>query len=204
MIQSMNEKIEESKKVLKIAALTDSIIEIASQTNLLALNASIEAARAGEAGKGFSVVAEEIKKLSTNSNKMAEEIKLIGAEVTSSVEKLAEESENMLQFMISSTNDGYNNLLKTSKNYRNDIHRLMDMMISFCESSEAIKIQVNNLNSSIKNIDIAVNENVQGITTSTESISTIAMNMSDLNNTAANNLQVTENIDENMNKFIVE
>lgn len=200
----MNEKIEESKKVLKIAALTDSIIEIASQTNLLALNASIEAARAGEAGKGFSVVAEEIKKLSTNSNKMAEEIKLIGAEVTSSVEKLAEESENMLQFMISSTNDGYNNLLKTSKNYRNDIHRLMDMMISFCESSEAIKIQVNNLNSSIKNIDIAVNENVQGITTSTESISTIAMNMSDLNNTAANNLQVTENIDENMNKFIVE
>lgn len=44
---------------------TGTIDSISSQTNLLALNASIEAARAGEAGKGFSVVAEQIRKLST-------------------------------------------------------------------------------------------------------------------------------------------
>lgn len=51
--------------------------KIAEQSNLLGLNAAIESARAGEHGRGFGVVADEIRKMSTNSKSQAEEIQSI-------------------------------------------------------------------------------------------------------------------------------
>ncbi|MCH5291018.1 MAG: hypothetical protein J1D88_04550 [Treponema sp.] len=59
----------------EINALVDSIKDISAQTNLLSFNASIEAARAGVAGKGFRIIANEVKKLSDDTNKTSETIK---------------------------------------------------------------------------------------------------------------------------------
>jgi methyl-accepting chemotaxis protein len=76
-----------------IGKITRVIHGISDQTNLLALNATIEAARAGEAGRGFTVVAGEIKTLSTKTKEAVEEIAKLIAENNDTVEKVVQGNE---------------------------------------------------------------------------------------------------------------
>ena len=61
--------------VKEIDTIIDLVSDITEQTQLLALNATIEAARAREAGKGFSVVATEMKELSTKTKQAASDVR---------------------------------------------------------------------------------------------------------------------------------
>jgi methyl-accepting chemotaxis protein len=78
-------------RMRQINDLLTSIQDVAEQTGLLSLNASIEAARAGEHGRGFSIVAEEIRKLSTNSKQASTEIAALLRDISQDVGSTGQE-----------------------------------------------------------------------------------------------------------------
>ncbi|WP_425474353.1 methyl-accepting chemotaxis protein [Sporomusa termitida] len=82
LLQYTDEAKHDTKDTDEVVAF---IKNVAGQTNLLGLNAAIEAARAGELGRGFSVVAGEIRKLSSSSNESISQINAILQRVQSQV-----------------------------------------------------------------------------------------------------------------------
>lgn len=118
----------------RIKGFVIAIAKIAKKTNLLALNAGIEAARAGEYGKSFSIVAEEIKELSTNSNKSAEEITQILHEIqlrTSEVIEIIKTTERIEENIETfyNTSDTFIEIVKEVKS----IEKLMNNITEYTD-----------------------------------------------------------------------
>ncbi|MFT4143741.1 MAG: methyl-accepting chemotaxis protein [Mobilitalea sp.] len=90
------EMYQEYRQIEKFASV---ISGIASKTKLLSLNASIEAARAGEHGRGFGVVADEIKKLSENTQSNAKSIISSLESMTSIIGRLSDKTDEGTQMM---------------------------------------------------------------------------------------------------------
>ena len=86
-------------EIVSIEKFIVAIQSIAMNTQLLAFNASIEAAHAGQAGKGFRVIANEIKKLSSNTDDMSRKISETINRLRSDIDRLVslnEENTNKL------------------------------------------------------------------------------------------------------------
>jgi methyl-accepting chemotaxis protein len=121
----------------KIKALVENIKSVGMQTNILSLNASIEAARAGVNGRGFSIIAAEIKTLSSNTNKqvsnITESVESLNSKIDEAFEKLGSITES---FSKSKT------LINEAKHAVTEIETCMDFISnSFIDVSKNIKDQ---------------------------------------------------------------
>ena len=204
MAASLNEKIAKSKSVEQIEILTSNIIEITEQTNLLALNASIEAARAGEAGRGFAVVADEIGKLAGNSADAAAKIRQVSAEVIQAVDELAEGSQQMIEFVRNSTEEGFGGLVATSENYATDANAMRAMMEQFAQTAEELRSTMDGIRESISAVNIAVEESAKGIAGVSEFSVQLTGNVNDIQSEASDNNGIAEDLATEVGKFKLE
>ena len=204
MAASLNEKIAKSKSVEQMEILTSNIIEITEQTNLLALNASIEAARAGEAGRGFAVVADEIGKLAGNSADAAAKIRQVSAEVIQAVDELAEGSQQMIEFVRNSTEEGFGGLVATSENYATDANAMRAMMEQFAQTAEELRSTMDGIRESISAVNIAVEESAKGIAGVSESSVQLTGNVNDIQSEASDNNGIAEDLATEVGKFKLE
>lgn len=127
-VAAANDKIlSEAKDTNEEMQNTDEILtlveSIAKQTNLLGLNAAIEASRAGELGKGFTVVAGEIRKLSSSSSEAIKQINSILSKIKDSVGNVTnnvEETNSVFQTQVASLEEisaNLNSLNATAKQF---------------------------------------------------------------------------------------
>lgn len=132
----------------KINEFVAYINQISKQTNLLALNASIEAARAGDAGKGFSVVAQEIRKLSEETEKAVTEIQGILKLIVSDVEESNESTDKCIkgikgvQEISDKSSKLVSNIKEILQNIFNSISSLKDISSDQKETSNQISMAV--------------------------------------------------------------
>jgi methyl-accepting chemotaxis protein len=133
----LNEKVSEVEKITK------NIEEIANQTNLLALNASIEAARAGDSGRGFKVVADEVKKLATTSEKSVKEI----GEILTQIKNETRENKMKIERSIGAIHVSKDGVV----NVENAFHHLLN-------NTNEITIEMDSILKRIEQLTKAVND----------------------------------------------
>ncbi len=204
MARTLDEKIEQSNAVQKIAQLTANIIEITDQTNLLALNASIEAARAGEAGKGFAVVADEIGKLAANSAEAAEQIQKVSAAVVEAVNGLALAAENMVEFAGITAVDGYQQLVEMSECYSKDAGDMNSIMEEFTSAAGELQKAMDEIRESTTAVSAAVEESAKGIVNVAEMSTDLTGSVGDIQKAADHNNEIADLLDTEVKRFKLE
>ncbi|MGN0143339.1 MAG: methyl-accepting chemotaxis protein, partial [Clostridium sp.] len=136
---------------IQVGGIVNTINEIAERTNLLSLNAAIEAARAGEDGKGFSVVAEEVRKLSEETNSKAKEIEKLVSKMKNQTENAVEameranaEVENGVE-IVNDTDEAFINIKKSIESIVHHIEKILDVTSEEVESSKSVVSLINEI-----------------------------------------------------------
>lgn len=198
---SLELAIQNSQSVRKINELTEEILTITRQTNLLSLNASIEAARAGEAGKGFAVVADEIRNLADGSRNTANNIQEISRIVTKSVEDLASNADEILEFISSTVIEDYDRFVEESKQYHNDADEMDKIIGAFQADAQEVKNGLEHVSDGMSNINVTVGESAKGIATAASNACELAIVMSDMEREADRNNQISGSLMQEVTRF---
>lgn len=199
--ESLETAVKESRSVEHIKELTSEILSITSQTNLLALNASIEAARAGEAGKGFAVVADEIRVLADNSRDTVNNIQSISNQVMDAVDSLSRNAEGMLRFLDEKVIRDYDEFVQVAGQYEEDADSVNNILERFAENAKDISDTLRQMNTSVNDIAVAVDESAKGITGVAENAVGLVTSLTQIQQETENNQAISSRLSGEVNRF---
>ena len=201
ILEVLNQAIADSKSVDQVNSLTGDILNISSQTNLLALNASIEAARAGEAGRGFAVVADEIRQLADSSRETANRIQEINGIVMKAVHNLADNANNLVEYMQDSILPEFSNFVDNSVQYQENASYIQQSMNEFTAMTEELRREINEITGSIATITSAIDDGANGVNGAAERTQSLVMDMEKINGQMEENEGIAVLLNEGTSVF---
>ncbi|QQP14889.1 methyl-accepting chemotaxis protein [Lysinibacillus agricola] len=150
-----------SQFTTEIEGAANAVHAIANQTNLLALNAAIEAARAGEAGKGFAIVAEEVKKLSNETENATSLISSMVTHIQHGITTILSTAEHGHQL----SKEQSQSMLDTEKSFEaiaSHVLTINDQLQHLAKDMEQTSEMSQQMNSAIENISAITEETAAG------------------------------------------
>lgn len=184
----------------KIEQISNLIGNIAKQTNMLALNASIEAARAGESGKGFTVVAEEVRVLAENTDKLSKEIYALVNELSNKADGSVTKAQEVLNIVkeqsnsVESTRTIFEGIATAIEETRKNI-TLLNHSVKETEKKKDEVLDV------IKNLSAVAEENASGTEEVSVSMQEQANYMDKVLELSQNLSSLAEEMDASIERF---